>query len=293
MFSYCKTPADLDGLVWLSCYLTTNTHFSFYWSFVTVLLIVGITAPIAVIFGFGGALAKRSRFAPLRWFGNIYSNMVRGVPEIIFFLFVPIALDQAFEYVRFLSLCADTSMPVYQGNDFVVCDEAKLPLSSADAWVHKTYSFFLAVLSFSIVFGAFASNVIDGALKSVPKAQLETAIAYGLTRQQVLWRVHVPQMWGYALAGLSNLWMILIKSTPLIFLLGIEDIVYWAGFLGASKTSFYEYPHPDWRLWYFLALLVFYLLMTFFSEKAIGRLSQRLALGQATLGSDEDKAFVR
>ena len=73
---------------------------------------------------------------------------------------------------------------------------------------------------------------------------------------------------------------------PLLFLLGVEDIVYWARELGGSKTSTYAYPHGDWRLWYFLALLVFYLLMTRLSEIALGKLYRRLARGQATAAGE-------
>ena len=43
-------------------------------------------------------------------------------------------------------------------------------------------------------------------------------------------------------AGLSNLWQILIKATPLLFLLGVEDVVYWARELGGAKTNIYAYP---------------------------------------------------
>ncbi len=93
-------------------------------------------------------------------------------------------------------------------------------------------------------------------------------------------------MWVYALPGLSNLWMILVKATPLLFLLGIEDIVYWARELGGSKTQAFTYPHPDWRLWYFLGLLIFYLLLTRLSEVALARLTRRLSHGQATLGGE-------
>ena len=82
-------------------------------------------------------------------------------------------------------------------------------------------------------------------------------------------------MWLYALPGLSNLWQILIKATPLLFLLGVEDIVYWARELGGAKTSAFSFPHPDWRLWYFLVLLVFYLLVTYGSEKLFTKLMQK------------------
>ncbi|SNT68942.1 ABC transporter permease [Paracoccus seriniphilus] len=285
MFAQCADPAQLEGFAWLMCYLTSGKNMLFYASFGTVLLLLAVTAPVALFFGFCGAMASRSRLRLLRWGGKLYTSMVRGVPDIIFFLFVPIALDQGFEWMRHQVLC-DTDEPVRQGNDFVVCAAAKLPLSSAAPWVHEAYGLFLAVLAFSVVFGAFASNVLYGAMQAVPRAQLETAEAYGMSPRQVTRRVLIPQMWSYAIPGLSNLWMILLKATPLLFLLGVEDIVYWARELGGAKTSAFAYPHPDWRLYYFLGILVFYLLMTWISERLIARLTRRLSSGQATMGGE-------
>ncbi len=290
MFSFCTEPDTLQNMRWMMCYLTTGKHMSLYWSVLTVLLLLGITAPVAMIFGFGGATAARSGFAPLRWFGKSYISVVRGVPDIAFFLFFVIALDQGIEYLRHKALCPDWAEPIRQGNDFVVCQAAKMPLGNAPQWVHETYGFMLAVLTFAIVFGAFAANVLFGAMRAVPHAQLETAEAYGMTPRQTFWRVLVPQMWVYALPGLSNLWMVLIKATPLLFLLGVEDIVYWARELGGTKTPrFTDYPHGDWRMWYFLALLVFYLCFTRISEIVLARLMKRLTHGQATAGGEAQR----
>ncbi len=286
MFSYCTDPDLLSGLKWLSCYLTTGKHMNMYTSFLVVLALLAITAPAALAFGFGGATAARSHLAPLRWLGKSYIAVVRGVPDIAFFLFFVIALDQAFEYIRHRIKCPEWTEPIRQGNDFIVCQAAKLPLSTAPQWVHETYGFFLAVLTFAIVFGAFAANVLYGAMRAVPHGQLETAEAFGMTRRQTFWRVLVPQMWLYALPGLGNLWMILIKATPLLFLLGVEDIVYWARELGQTANArFTDYPHGDWRLWYFSALLVFYLCFTRVSEIALSRLTRRLSRGQGTVGA--------
>ena len=249
---------------------------AFYGSFLTVIILLAITAPIALVFGFGGALASRSAISPLRWFGKGYISMVRGVPDIVFFLFMPIALDQAFEYVRHKILCPEVLEPVRQGNDFVVCKIAKLPLGNSAQWVHEIYGFALASFSFALVFGAFAGNILHGAMKAVPKAQIETGAAFGMTPSQIFRRIIFPQMWLYALPGLSNLWQILIKATPLLFLLGVEDIVYWARELGGAKTSAFSYPHPDWRLWYFLVLLVFYLAVTYVSEKLFTKLIRKV-----------------
>jgi len=120
----------------------------------------------------------------------------------------------------------------------------------------------------------------------IGQAIARRARAFGMSERQVFRRIHLPQMWTYALPGLSNLWMVLIKATPLLFLLGIEDIVYWARELGGAKTSYFEYPHPDWRLWYFLALLVFYLIMTRASETVFKTLTARVSKGQSLMGQD-------
>ncbi|MGZ2256972.1 ABC transporter permease [Roseobacter sp. A03A-229] len=294
MFSFCTDPSILPDWQWMACYLTTGKHMSIYYSVITVLTLLAITAPLALLFGFGGASAARSQVAPLRWIGKGYIAIVRGVPDIAFFLFFVIALDQGIEYLRHKVLCPDWSEPIRQGNDFVVCQAAKMPLGSAPQWVHESYGFALAVLTFAIVFGAFAANVLFGAMRAVPRPQLETAEAYGMTPRQTFWRVLVPQMWVFALPGLSNLWMVLIKATPLLFLLGVEDIVYWARELGGTKTPrFTDYPHGDWRMWYFLALLVFYLLFTRVSEIVLARIMTRLTKGQATAaGEAQRKAAV-
>ncbi|WP_299843517.1 ABC transporter permease [uncultured Roseovarius sp.] len=290
MFSYCTDPSTLSGLTWLSCYLTTGKHMAFYLSFGTVLLLLAITAPTALFFGYLGATAARSVVAPVRWIGKTYIAIVRGVPDIAFFLFFVIALDQAIEWSRHKILCPEWTEPVRQGNDFVVCQAAKMPLGNAPQWIHETYGFFLAVFTFAIVFGAFAANVLFGAMRAVPRAQMETAEAYGMSRKQAFRRVMVPQMWVYALPGLGNLWMVLIKATPLLFLLGVEDIVYWAREMGGSKTTrFTDYPHGDWRMWYFLALLVFYLAFTRVSEIFLERTMTRLTRGQATTGGEAQR----
>ncbi|MEM9476502.1 MAG: ABC transporter permease subunit [Pseudomonadota bacterium] len=291
MFEFCSDPSVLANFQWFACYLTTGKHAMMYVSFGTVLLLLAITAPAALFFGFAGAIAARSAIPPVAWLGKGYIAIVRGVPDIAFFLFFVIALDQAFEWIRHEVKCPEWQEPIRQGNDFIVCAAAKLPLSTSPQWVHEIYGFSLAVLTFAIVYGAFTANVLFGAMRAVPRAQLETAEAYGMTERQTFWRILVPQMWVYALPGLSNLWMILIKATPLLFLLGVEDIVYWARELGGTALPrFTDYPHGDWRVWYFLALLVFYLGFTKLSEVVLERIMRRLSHGQATLGGERQRA---
>ena len=289
MFAYCADPSTLTGWWWFSCYLTSATHIDFYQSFGVVLLLLALAAPSALALGMAGAMAARARFWPLALVGRGYVNMVRGIPDIIFFLFVPIALDQAIEVIFHYSLCPGWTEDIWQGNDFRVCEEARTPAPGAPVWVRQTYGFILALIAFALVFGAFVANTLKGAMDAVPHAQVETAEAYGMTRAQAFRRVVLPQMWIYALPGLSNLWMILTKATPLLFLLGIQVIVYWARELGGQKTGHFTYPHPDWRLWYFLVVLAFYLTMTWGSQKLFDRLMLRVNRGQATAGGEAQR----
>ena len=76
----------------------------------------------------------------------------------------------------------------------------------------------------------------------------------------------------------------------MVFVLGVEDIVYWARDLGSTKTPrFTDYPHGDWRIYYFLALLVFYLAFTRLSEIVLDRLMKRLTRGQATAAGEAQR----
>ena len=282
MFEYCANPDELSlhGIRWLSCYLTTPKHMNLWVSALVVLGLLFACAPIALGLGFVGAGAKRSKLPPVRWLGHGYVNMVRGFPDIVFFLFLPFALDQGFEILRHMTLCPEVTDPIYQGNDFVVCSDAKLPQGHEAPWIHDTYGFLLALVAYALFYGAFCGNVIDGALRAVPQNQLETARAYGLNPAKVFLRVQLPQMWGYALPGLNNIWMLLIKATPLLFLLGIEDIVFWSKELGGiARPRFTDYPHGDWRLFYFTGLLVFYLLFTALSQAIFRRVEKRVSRG--------------
>ena len=93
-FSFCSEPETLGSFQWLLCYLTTIKHSELYKSVFVVLLLLAITAPVSLIFGFTGAMAARSRIWVINGLGRFYIAIVRGVPDIAFFMFFVIALDQ-------------------------------------------------------------------------------------------------------------------------------------------------------------------------------------------------------
>src|SRR4029079_10915274 len=135
---------------------------------------------------------------PARAVGTIYINMVRGIPDVLFFLFFPLAFEQFVELIRAQAVCTPESLVANAGR-WPPCDAANWLLGTTEYLI-------LACVSLGIVYGAFTANVIAGAMKAVPPGQLEAARAYGFSHTQVLWRFHVRQMWAYALPGLSNVW---------------------------------------------------------------------------------------
>lgn len=260
-----------DIAFWLS-YLTNGKHLTWYASFQFTIFAALMGGALAVVFGLAGATMRNSRFLPLRLVGNLYSSIVRGVPDVLFFLFFPLAFEQGVEWLVATQVCSP---------EMIAAQTAAWPPCKEANWLLGTPEYLmLASVSLGIVYGAFASNVIHGALRAVPAGQLEAARAYGMSNRQVLWHIHVRQMWVYALPGLSNVWMLIIKATSLLSLLQIADIVLWADRLGAPNfLPAVGLVHEDWRWRYYLVLFVFYILVTWLSERAFEAITRRAGRG--------------
>lgn len=182
------------------------------------------------------------------------------------------AVEQGVEWLIATQVCSP---------DMLAAQSAAWPPCREANWLLGTTEYLLlASVSLGLVYGAFATNVIHGAMRSVPRGQLEAARAYGMTSTQVLWRFQIRQMWVYALPGLSNVWLLLIKSTSLLSLLQIADILLWADRLGAPNfLPAVGLVHEDWRWRYYLVLFVFYILITFLSEKGFDAIMRRAGRG--------------
>ena len=95
-------------------------------------------------------------------------------------------------------------------------------------------SFVTGVFTIGFIYGAFATEVFRGAILAVPKGQIEAAQAYGMPRLLVVRRVLMPQVWRFALPGLGNVWMVLIKATALISVIQLPELVRNAGIAAGS-----------------------------------------------------------
>jgi polar amino acid transport system permease protein len=254
-----------DAAFWIG-YLTNGKHLAWYASIQYTLIAALLGGTVALILGLLAA-ALRNGPLPARLLASGYMNLVRGVPDVLFFLFFPIAFEQGVEWLAASQVCTAETLAANIGQ-WPPCAAANWHLTTPEYLV-------LAGISLGIVYGAFAGSVIAGALDAVPRGPLEAARAFGMSRRQILFRIHLRQMWIYALPGLSNCWMTLLKATSLLSLLQILDPVALAQRLGAANFSkLAGLTHDDWRWGYYLALLIFYIALTFISERAFAALTR-------------------
>jgi His/Glu/Gln/Arg/opine family amino acid ABC transporter permease subunit len=162
-------------------------------------VLVGV-ASMAVAIGLGmlGAWAKIVRARAVNAAADLYTTVVRGVPELVLILLV---------YYGVPTLIQDAATGL--GFDIRV----------------DLNPFAAGVLTIGFIYGAFATEVFRGAYLAVPKGQLEAARACGMPRLMAARRILLPQMWRYAIPGLGNVWMVLIKATALISVIELHELM--------------------------------------------------------------------
>ncbi|MBN8502959.1 MAG: ABC transporter permease [Burkholderiales bacterium] len=202
-----------------------------------------LSLAVAILLGLVGCFAKLSRQALFRWPANAYTTVIRGVPDLVLVLLVfygvPVLINDLF--ARF--------------EVDVVIDPPP---------------FVAGVLTIGFIFGAYLTEAFRGAYLAVPPGQREAAMAYGMTPWQVAWRVQLPQMLRHALPGVSNNWLVLIKSTAIVSVIGLHDLMQRGGqAAGNTKEPFVFYG----------AVALIYLAFTTLSELAFKWLEKRYSIG--------------
>ncbi len=198
---------------------------------------------IAMLLGLAGASARLSRSRVLQGLALAYTTVIRGVPDLVLMLLV------------------------FYGGQLAV-NELATRLG------HEGYvdvnPFVAGVLTIGFVFGAYLSETFRGAFLAVPAGQREAGLAYGLSRAQVLRRILLPQMLRHALPALGNNWLVLVKSTAIVSVIGLADMMQRAGqAAGATREPFVFYA----------AAAVIYLAITSVSELGFKLLQRRLSVG--------------
>lgn len=179
--------------------------------------------------------AEMSRFRLLRWPANLLATVLRGLPEILVVFFIYFGSTQVL---------------------FLLTDQ------------YIEFSpFWCGVTALSLLFAAYGAQTLRGALNAVHQGQRQAAQALGLPPLYTFIHITLPQTWRHALPGLGNQWLVLLKDTALVSLIGVHDLMYQAKAV-ASRT--YE-PFT----WYGIAALI-YLVITIVSQQGLQRLRTRV-----------------
>jgi polar amino acid transport system permease protein len=150
----------------------------------------------------------------------------------------------------------------------------------------------VAVVAFGLNFGAYGAEVVRGAINAVPRPQWEGSIALNLTPYQRMRRVILPQALPLMLPPFNNLLIQLLKSTPLVFLLGITDLTYW-GDQYRSSVGNEAFIFPVLLVLYFVLSYVFTLFMHLLEARSKRALGQRESAREvlAFRGPQEEEAL--
>jgi len=201
----------------------------------------------AMIIGFSFAAIftplKLSKYKPLNLIANVYTTVIRGVPELLVIYLFFFGGSGAIMFVA--------SMFGY--NEYI----------EINAFV--TGSFAIGIIS-----GAYSTEVFRGAIQSIDKGQFEAAKVLGFSKFKQFYKIILPQMLRLAIPNLSNVWQITLKDTSLISVTGLVEIMRQS-YIAAGSTR-----DP---LFFYSFAAVLYLVLTFLSMKIINKLEAKYSRG--------------
>ncbi|MDC3008329.1 ABC transporter permease [Candidatus Pelagibacter sp.] len=201
----------------------------------------------AMLIGFSFAAIftplKLSKFKFLNLIANIYTTVIRGVPELLVIYLFFFGGSGAIMFVA----------SIFGYNEYI----------EINAFV--TGSFAIGIIS-----GAYSTEVFRGAIQSIDKGQFEAAKVLGFSKFKLFYKIVLPQMLRLAIPNLSNVWQITLKDTSLISVTGLVEIMRQS-YIAAGSTR-----DP---LFFYSFAAVLYLLLTFISMKLINKLEVKYSRG--------------
>jgi His/Glu/Gln/Arg/opine family amino acid ABC transporter permease subunit len=198
---------------------------------------------LAVLLGLLGAWAKLSASRLAQNVGAAYTTLIRGVPDLVLMLLL------------------------FFGGQTLLNQ-----LGTATGWWSyvEIDQFAAGVLTIGFIFGAYMTETFRGAFLSIPRGQVEAGIASGMSRPLIFLRIIWPQLVRYALPSFGNNWLVLLKTTALVSVLGLQELVYNAFSAGRSTRQLFTFM--------FVAL-VMYLVLTAISDVGLRWLDRKYSAG--------------
>lgn len=219
----------------------------------------GMTVGLAVCaLGLGLLLAilfagwESLRFKVLALPGTLLVTLLRGLPEILVVLGIYFGASQL--------------LLTFSDGFYVPLGVTRLHIQMAITDFNVS-PFLCGVVSLALLYAAYASQTLRGALKAVPEGQRESGQALGMKKFAIFYRLILPQMWRHALPGLGNQWLVLLKDTALVSLISVNDLML------QTKSIAIRTQQPF--TWYLIAGAI-YLLVTLLSQALLRRAEQHV-----------------
>jgi polar amino acid transport system permease protein len=198
---------------------------------------------LGFMLGIGGACGKLYGGPIIKDLLEIYTAMVRAIPELVLILLLFYAGSGAINRILESLGYENINISGLAAGIFVI----------------------------GVVQGAYQTEVLRGAIKTIPFGQIEAARAYGMTGFQVLRRVTLPSMLPSAIPGLANLWLIATKDTAILAVVGFTELT-----LATRQAAGREKAY----MLFFLAAGVIYLALTLLSNVGINYIEKKARKGQ-------------
>ncbi|PAU78292.1 ABC transporter permease [Halomonas salipaludis] len=202
---------------------------------------------LAIVLGLLTASAKMSRSWLLHKFATLYTTVIRGVPDLVLMMLLFFGGQMALN----------------------VATDALYDRFGVD-WYVNLNAFAAGVITIGFIFGAYMGETFRGAFLAVDEGQIEAGRAYGMSDWLVFRRIRFPLMMRHALPGLSNNWMVLLKTTALVSVIGLSDMVRVAA--EASRATHEPFV-------FLIPVALIYLAIASVSELIFARLQKRYNVG--------------
>ena len=218
-----------------------------YWPLILKGMLVTIEVAIlslfiALILGMLTALAKLSKSRVLNKIAGVYTTVIRGIPDLVLMTLI------------------------FYGGQVMINN-----IGENMGWGYIDVNPFIAgVSTIGFIFGAYMAETFRGAIMSVDKGEIEAGYAYGMSAFQTFTRITLPAMVRHALPGFGNNWLVLVKTTALVSVIGLPDMVFNAGIAGGSTREPFTF---------YFAVALLYLVITAVSNVGLGWLDKRYSRG--------------
>ncbi|WP_110667363.1 ABC transporter permease [Salinicola halophilus] len=202
---------------------------------------------VALFLGLLTASAKLSRNRFVHGIGTLYTTLIRGVPDLVLMMLLFYGGQIG------INMLTDQLYDAFDIDIFI-----------------NVNAFVAGVVTIGLIFGAYMGETFRGAFQAVEEGQMEAARAYGMSDWLAFRRVRFPLMMRHALPGIGNNWMVLLKTTALVSIIGLTDMVRVAA--EATKAT-----HEPFL--FMVPVAITYLLIATLSEWIFSRLTQRYNAG--------------